>query len=289
MDGRPISSWTSRYARSARRWISHASHDASRTAPHLCTFRPRRISPVSRGLVVLDGSRGEGGGQILRSALTLSLLTGRPFTIKKIRANRDKPGLRPQHLAAAEAAALLGNADIRGAEIGSRELTFTPAPYTSRDLHIDVGTAGATGLIIQTLHLPLALSGDQPVRLTLTGGTFNLRAPSFPFLESTWRAHLAAIGMPIALSMPFAGFYPRGGGQIDAWIEPARPRPITVIDRGRLVRIRGVSGTAKLYRNAVAGRMREQALVRLRALGVPVEIEEVDWRGPALGRPVVNR
>jgi RNA 3'-terminal phosphate cyclase (ATP) len=283
MDGRPISSWEGRFSRASRRWISHESHDEPRSAPHLRLARPRRVSPVSRGLVVLDGSKGEGGGQILRSALTLSLLTGRSFTIKKIRANREKPGLRPQHLAAVEAAALLGNAEVRGAAPGSRELTFTPTPYTSRDLDINIGTAGATGLVIQTLHLPLALGGDQPVRLTLTGGTFNLRAPSFSFLESTWRAYLAAMGMPMALAMPRAGFYPRGGGQLDAWIEPARPKPITLIDRGPLVRVRGVSGTANLARNAVAERMRERALNRLAHLGAPLEIEEAEWRGPTPG------
>ncbi len=123
------------------------------------------MSPVSRSphghidQVVLDGSRGEGGGQILRTALTLSLLTGRPFRMVKIRANRDKPGLRPQHRKAVEAAAALGEAEVRGNAVGSRELTFSPANYASRDLSIDIGTAGSTSLVLQTLHLPLALRG----------------------------------------------------------------------------------------------------------------------------------
>src|SRR5208282_598400 len=120
--------------------------------------------------VVLDGSQDEGGGQILRTALTLSLLTGRPFRMVKIRANRDKPGLRPQHHKAVEAAAALGEARVVGNAIGSRELTFSPATYSSRDLAIDIGTAGSTGLVLQTLHLPLALKAQNPVRLVLTGG-----------------------------------------------------------------------------------------------------------------------
>src|SRR5205823_12968214 len=116
--------------------------------------------------VTLDGSHGEGGGQILRTALTLSLLTGRPFRMVKVRANREKPGLRPQHLTAVEAAAALGNAEVTGAAVGSRELTFRPGAYSPHDLALDIGTAGATCLVLQTLHLPLALRADRPVRVT---------------------------------------------------------------------------------------------------------------------------
>ena len=213
--------------------------------------------------ITLDGSEGEGGGQILRTALTLSLLTGRPFRLVKVRANREKPGLRPQHLTAVLAAAELGGADASGAAVGSRDLTFRPGSYTPRDLAFDIGTAGATALVLQALHLPLALRSDRPVRVTLTGGTFNTKAPSYPFLESTWRAHLAALGAPVALAMPCAGFYPRGGGgRLDAWIEPATLRPLTLTDRGPLVRVDGVAGVAGL-RPEIAERMRARVLDRL--------------------------
>ena len=134
--------------------------------------------------VVLDGSRGEGGGQILRTALTLSLLTGRPFRMVKIRANRDKPGLRPQHQKAVEAAAALGDAKVTGGGVGCARADVFARAYASRDLSIDIGTAGSTGLVLQTLHLPLALRAENPARLVLTGGTFNPKAPAFPFLES---------------------------------------------------------------------------------------------------------
>src|SRR3954452_22929588 len=138
-----------------RRWIAHASHERL-TTPHRVKPRSRsrsrgesstvsgsesesRSQPAPRPrLVTLDGSKGEGGGQILRTALTLSLLTGRPFRIVKIRANRDKPGLRPQHLTAVEAAAMLANAEVNGGVPGSRDLTFRPAGYTPRDLQIDI-------------------------------------------------------------------------------------------------------------------------------------------------------
>ena len=212
-------------------------------------------------LITLDGSSGEGGGQILRTALTLSMLTGRPFRIVKIRANRDKPGLRPQHLKAVEAAAMLGGAEVSGGSIGSRDLTFRPGQIEPRDLRVDIGTAGATSLVLQTLHLPLALRSAGPVRLTLKGGTYNESAPSFPFLETTWRAHLAGLGMPVALSMPAAGYYPEGGGSLEAWIEPATPRSLVLENRGDLVKIRGMAETTNLPAG-IGRRMADRAIDR---------------------------
>lgn len=286
-----------------KRWVPHAGHTGAAVptqGPHgragpapggepgepagrsrVVSTRP---SPTPR-LLTLDGSLGEGGGQVLRTALTLSLLTGRPFRLVKVRANRDKPGLRPQHLSAVLAAAALGDADVSGAEVGSRDLTFRPRAYAPRDLSFDIGTAGSTALVLQTLHLPMALKADQPVRLTLTGGTFNTRAPSFPFLETTWRAHLAAVGAPIALTMPVAGFYPRGGGRLDAWVEPARLRPLQLDGRGRLVRVTGTAGVARL-KPEVAGRMRARAEARLLAAGIEAAIDLVEWRAASPGAAI---
>lgn len=286
-----------------KRWVSHAGHGAAAASAQGPHGRPgpapggepgepgkrsrvvsTRPSPTPR-LVTLDGSLGEGGGQILRTALTLSLLTGRPFRLVKVRANRDRPGLRPQHLAAVLAAAELADAEVSGAEVGSRDLTFRPRAYAPRDLSLDIGTAGSAALVLQTLHLPLALKADQPVRVTLTGGTFNTRAPSFPFLETTWRAHLAALGAPIALTMPIAGFYPRGGGRLDAWVEPARLRPLTLEGRGRLVRVTGTAGVARL-KPEVAGRMRARAEARLRAAGFEAAIDLAEWPAASPGAAI---
>lgn len=250
---------------------------------------PSARGPSSR-LVELDGARGEGGGQILRTALSLSLLTGRPFRITAIRANRETPGLRPQHLAAVEAAAKLGSAAVLGAAVGSRELTFRPGQVEPRDLVFDIGTAGATALVLHTLHLPLALKAEGPVRLVLTGGTFNDRAPSYPFLECTWRHHMAAIGLSVALAMPQAGFYPRGGGRLDVWIEPGRPEPRTLLERGPLLRVRGVAGVANLRFRDIAERMRGRATRGLNALGltdeVEIALETADWPGRSPGAAV---
>ncbi len=293
MDRQPASPRWSRPSPSRRRWVQHARHDVS--GPHLEAIEAeRRIGTPFRKLlepkilgapamVTLDGSQGEGGGQILRTALSLSLVTGRPFRIVRIRANRDKPGLRPQHLKAVEAAAELSGARVVGASVGSRELTFRPEPFTPRDLSIDIGTAGSTALVLQTLQLPLALRATGPVRVVLTGGTFNDKAPSYPFLETTWRHYLALLGMPIALSMPLAGYFPIGGGRLEAWIEPATPRPLVLNERGPLRSLQGISGVSNLRRHAVAERMRDRALERLAELGLDAEIALEDWPSPGQG------
>ena len=232
--------------------------------------------------VELDGSSGEGGGQILRTALTLSLLTGRPFRIRKIRANRPKPGLRPQHVKAVEAAALLSQAQVSGASVGARELTFAPLEYLPGDMSVDIGTAGSTGLVLQTLHLPVAMRADHPISINLVGGTFNPMAPPFSFLETTWRAFLAAFGMPIELSMPAAGFYPKGGGKLTALIAPAVPHCYVNSSRGPLTKLRGVAAVSNLS-DDIARRMEKRATARLRAEGFKCEIERVRWPGPGQG------
>ena len=270
-----------------RRWVSHARHETI-TAPHRTVGIGNRVEEshaLGKHLVMLDGSKGEGGGQILRTALTLSLLTGRPFRIVKIRANREKPGLRPQHLKAVEAAAQLGGAEVTGASAGSRDLVFRPQAYTPCDRSIDIGTAGSTALVLQTLHLPLAMRTEQAVRITLSGGTFNTKAPSFPFLETTWRAYLGEFGLPVALAMPSAGFYPRGGGRLDAWIEPGQPRAWARTDRGPLVRIKGVAGVANL-RSGIAERMRDRAESRLAEHGFAAEIDLAEWSSPGQGAAI---
>lgn len=281
----------------SRRWMAHTAHvempgpyrlgrpwlpyDAEFSEIALMSERPAD-NPDE---IVLDGSRGEGGGQILRTALSLSLLTGQPFRMVNIRANRNNPGLRPQHKKAVDAAARLGRAEVLGAAIGGSELSFSPKPYVPHDLSIDIGTAGSTGLILQTLHLPLALRSAGPHHLVLTGGTFNPKAPAFPFLDITWRAYMAALGMPLATSMTAAGFYPRGGGRIEAWIEPGSPQPFTCTERGKLQRIYGTAGVANL-RDDIARRMRDRAIARLEEQGFSAQIELVRWPSSGQGAAI---
>jgi RNA 3'-terminal phosphate cyclase (ATP) len=233
--------------------------------------------------ITIDGSAGEGGGQILRTSLSLSMITGRPFRIVKLRQNRSKPGLRPQHLAAVRAAAALCEAKIQGGEVGSRELMFTPGEKAPEDLTVDIGTAGATALVLQTLQLPIALRAKSPVLLRLDGGTFNDKAPSFPFVSTTWRDYLALMGLPISLAMPRAGFYPRGGGRLDAWIEPGTPKAITLVDRPPLAKITGIAATCALSGRSIAERLRDQAARRLADQGLTAEIETVEMPGKSPG------
>lgn len=277
--------------RNGKRWSAHPGHAIESRAPwSVATVADRGkawatmtdsrgFESSSESVIEIDGSQGEGGGQILRTSLSLSLLTGRPFRIRDIRSNRAKPGLRPQHLAAVSAAARLGEAVVKGAEIGSRVLSFSPRPdFEPRDLTIDVGTAGSTALILQTLALPIALRADAGIRVSLTGGTFNADAPSYPFLETTWRAYQTAIGLSVGLRSSLPGFYPKGGGRLEAWIEPGAPRARRWIDRGKPLRIRGVAEVARLS-PSIAERMRTQALERFDEYGLELEraVETVVW------------
>jgi len=272
-----------------RRWLAHARHEPHHIGPHRRMHPERYAEPLAMSpndLVQLDGSKGEGGGQILRTALGLSLITGRPFKISRIRANRENPGLRPQHLAAGEAAAILSAADVVGASVGARDLIFRPGPIDPRDIEYAIGTAGSTALVLQTLHLPIALNAQRGVRVGITGGTFNHKAPSYPFLESTWRRHMASIGLHVSMSMPAAGFYPKGGGDLEAWIEPGSPRPLTRVNRGRLLSIRGQAGVCRLQRDEIPDRMRRQAEAILGELTPNIRIESVEWPGSSPGAAI---
>jgi RNA 3'-terminal phosphate cyclase (ATP) len=268
-----------------KRWVTHAGHGPV-TGPHrLGTDRHGSARARGTGMIKLDGARGEGGGQILRSALTLSLLTGRPFRIDRLRANRDKPGLRPQHLSAVQAAAELGRAEVSGASVGSRSLTFRPGTVEPGDMTLDIGTAGSTALVLQTLHLPLALKAGSGVRVVLEGGTFNLAAPSFPFLATAWEGHLRALGLTVALSMPRAGFFPTGGGRLEAWIEPGQPRAIVRDRRGTTLKIEGEAGVSGLP-IAIAERMVARVEERLLPLGIMPDLHVSLWPGRSPGAAI---
>jgi len=140
--------------------------------------------------------------------------------------------------------------------------------------------------LLQTLHLPIAMRAQSGVRLTLAGGTFNRCAPSFPFLESTWRGYMSLLGLPVALSMPAAGFYPKGAGRLEAWIEPGTPRSLTLTERPPLRSIRGFAAVSQLDPN-IADRMRQRAEKRLRAAGLEPEIEAGAWDSSDPGAAIV--
>jgi RNA 3'-phosphate cyclase len=234
---------------------------------------------MSASFLELDGSFGEGGGQILRSSLALSLLTGRPFRLHNIRAGRPRPGLQAQHLMSVQAAGAVGRATMLGASLGSSELEFRPAAVQAGSYRFDIGTAGATGLVLHTVYLPLALRGGTPSKLTLTGGTHVSHSPSFHFLRTTWQPYLALFGLRLALDMVRPGFYPRGGGVVEAVIEPCPAlRGVTLPRRGE-VKVTGLSAIAGLPEH-VAQRQARRAHHRLRDLhGLNADIEEETWPG----------
>jgi RNA 3'-terminal phosphate cyclase (ATP) len=179
----------------------------------------------------IDGSQGEGGGQILRSALALSLITGRPFRITAIRAGRAKPGLLRQHLTAVQAACAIGGT-AAGAELGASALTFTPGPVRGGEYRLAVGTAGSTTLVLQAV-LPALLLAREPSRLTLEGGTHNPSAPPFDFLARTFVPVLRRMGVGIELAIETHGFHPAGGGRITVDIAPsARLTRVALTERG---------------------------------------------------------
>jgi RNA 3'-terminal phosphate cyclase (ATP) len=226
----------------------------------------------------LDGSFGEGGGQILRTSLALSLITGKPFHLRNVRAGRAKPGLQPQHLAGVRAAAAVGQAKTRGAALGSTDLTFEPGPIKAGKYRFDIGTAGATGLLLHTVYLPLALRGDGPSELTLTGGTHVTTSPCFHFLDVTWRAYLNQCGLNVKLELQRPGFYPRGGGSVRAHIQPcAALRGVRLPERGPVEAV-GFSAVAGLP-DDVARRQARRAVHRLEQAGLEADIEREHWDG----------
>jgi len=171
-------------------------------------------------MITLDGSQGEGGGQILRSALALSVITGRPFRISRIRARRPKPGLMRQHLACVEAVARIGSATVEGAALGSQELTFTPGAVVPGQHEFKIASAGSTMLLLQTI-LPPLLWANAPSEVVLEGGTHNPFAPPFPFIERAFLPLLRRIGFDVEATLERPGFYPNGGGRCRVVIRPA--------------------------------------------------------------------
>jgi RNA 3'-terminal phosphate cyclase (ATP) len=199
-------------------------------------------------MIIIDGSTGEGGGQVLRTSLGLSLVTGRPFRIENIRAGRPKPGLMRQHMTAVGAAAHISGGKVSGDTIGSRELTFEPGSVQAGEYEFAVGTAGSATLVLQTV-LPALMVAAGPSRLTLKGGTHNPWSPPFDFLAKAFLPLLNRIGPTISAKLVRPGFYPAGGGEFTVEITPAadgRLRPLELMDRGEIVSRRARAIVAQL-------------------------------------------
>jgi RNA 3'-terminal phosphate cyclase (ATP) len=187
-------------------------------------------------MITIDGSVGEGGGQILRTALALSLVTRQAFRIEKIRAGRPKPGLLRQHLTAVNASAQVGQAKVAGATVGSRDLTFAPESITPGDYRFAVGTAGSVTLVLQSV-LPALITASGRSHLALEGGTHNPFAPPFDFLQKTFLPLLQRTGPTVTATLDRHGFFPAGGGKFRVEIEPvAKLKPFDLLERGDIQR-----------------------------------------------------
>jgi len=215
-------------------------------------------------LVRINGAMGEGGGQILRTSLALSLCLGKPFRIVNLRAGRKKPGLRRQHLVCVKAAAKIGGAKVEGASLGSQELTFIPTSIRSGDYNFDIGSAGSTTLVLQSI-LPALLLANGPSTLTLQGGTHNPFAPPFDFLEKAFLPVINRMGPKIKARLERPGYYPKGGGRLSVTIQPAKKLRILHLNERGEIQERCATAT-------VAGLPRHIAERELRVIG-----EKLQW------------
>ena len=230
-------------------------------------------------MITIDGSIGEGGGQVLRTSLALSLVTGQPFRITNIRAGRKQPGLLRQHLTAVRAATEASGARVKGDVIGSRDLVFEPGAVRPGEYEFAVGTAGSATLVLQTV-LPALMTAAGPSRLVLKGGTHNPWAPPFDFLEKALLPLLGRMGPQVAVRLVRPGFYPAGGGEFTVDIRPApHLAPLELLERGEVTGRRARAMLARLPDHIAE---RELNVVRAK-LGWPAETLAVERVEESLG------
>lgn len=237
-------------------------------------------------MLTIDGSLGEGGGQILRTSLSLAAITGRDVTIENIRAGREKPGLRPQHLTAVLAVAEICGAELQGAEVGSSRLVFRPHKVKPGSYEFDVSriraSAGSVNLVFQAILWPLALA-DKPSRVVIKGGTHVPHAPTSNYIEETFLPTVARMGVLVNYRMEKAGYYPIGGGEVRAEIRPdPELTPISLTNRGEPPRVELTSAVSNLPSH-IAQRQLDTGQSRMKAMGLKSHGETVEYPSPGKG------
>jgi len=232
--------------------------------------------------VQIDGRYGEGGGQILRTALTLSAIFKVPVHIDHIRGNRKKPGIRPQHLIAVNSLATITGAKVEGAKIDSNELVFEPGEIRGGNYCFHIGTAGSTGLVTQTM-IPVLLFGKISSLVQITGGTHVPWSPSFHYLKAVFLPALKKMGGEVSLAIDQWGWYPKGGGKIRVLIKNSQGlKAIHLSNRGKLINLHILSAVSNLPLS-IAKRQREQALKRIEYLGLNPSISIENAPSPGQG------
>lgn len=242
--------------------------------------RPRR-RPMrdNKDTWTIDGRRGEGGGQVLRTSLALSILCGRPLVIENIRGGRKNPGLLAQHWTACNAAARVSNGHLEGARVGAHSIALTPSEPQAGTYAFDVKTAGSAALVLQTILFPL-LSAAGESRVTIGGGTHNLAAPPVPFLEKAFAPLLARQGAHLDVDLIRAGFFPKGGGALSATLRGWPNAPLSLRERGKHQRTTAKISWANLPPKVVnEERDALEGVLKLRPKMIEVE-ERTESKGP---------
>lgn len=227
-------------------------------------------------MLEIDGSEGEGGGAMVRVSIALSAVTGKEIKITNIRANRSNPGLRAQHLTGIGAVAQLCNAEVKGAEIHSKEIEFKPSEIQARKINVDVGTAGSITLVLQALMVP-AVFAEDVVKVKITGGTDVKWSPPIDYLRSVTLPILQRFGYEGRIELEERGYYPKGGGKVTAEFNPSELTEINLTERGKILSAGGTSHAHKnLEKARVARRQTRSARPllynRLSNLGVDSDI-----------------
>lgn len=236
-------------------------------------------------MIEIDGSYGEGGGQILRTAVALSAFLNTPCKITRIRHGRPKPGLRPQHLAGVQAVARLCRAEVVGLQLNSQEISFKPKEVIGGELRVDIGTAGAIGLVLQSIMLP-AMKFPSPLQLAITGGTDVPWAPTVNYLREVAIPVFKRMNYHADMAVIKRGYYPRGGGEVSVQLKGADLSPLQILDPGEIQMIRGRSHASESLRNrGVAERQQEAAMKFMNTSAFPaqIEVEYAPTKSPGSG------
>ena len=234
----------------------------------------------------IDGQIGEGGGQVLRTSLSLAAITGKDFCIENIRGKRKSPGLKRQHLACVKAAAAACGASCEGDSLHSRRLVFRPGKIKAGNYSFDIGSAGSCCLVLQTL-LPILFHADSSSRVVISGGTHNPMAPTADFLIKSFLPAISRFGFHATLDLLSCGFYPAGGGKIEACVNPVKslPRKMEIMERGNLVAKKGEILLSKLPKHIAE---REKKILTRRGWFSPEEVETINVTDSPGAGNVVN-